>query len=64
MDTPYHQTQLTEDEIIDNFCHMVFEEFLIKRQLTQTLQSFREEWKRPQEVRIVKQYFFLGAKVT
>lgn len=49
-ETGSQSTQLTEDEIIDNFCHMVLEEFLIKRQLSSTLQTFREEWKRPQEV--------------
>lgn len=49
-ETGSQSTQLTEDEIIDNFCHMVFEEFLIKRQLSSTLQAFREEWQRPQEV--------------
>lgn len=63
MDTPYHQTQLTEDEIIDNFCHMVFEEFLIKRQLTQTLQSFREEWKRPQESTVLYSWYDIALKL-
>lgn len=45
------QVQLSEDEILDNFCHMVLEEYLIKREMRNTLKTFREEWNRPKEVR-------------
>lgn len=45
------QIQLSEDEILDNFCHMVLEEYLIKREMRNTLKTFREEWNRPKEVR-------------
>lgn len=44
------QQQLTEDEILDNFCHMVLEEYMLKRNLKNTLKTFREEWQRPKEV--------------
>jgi hypothetical protein len=45
--------QINEDEILDNFCHMVLEEFLIRRNLKDTLQTFRREWNRPQEVSLL-----------
>jgi hypothetical protein len=42
--------QLTEDDILSNFCYMVLEEFMVKRNLKNSLQTFRDEWKRPNEV--------------
>jgi hypothetical protein len=39
------------------FCHLVAEEFLMKKGMQNTLQAFREEWKdRPTEVSRVKNY--------
>eukprot|EP01041_Mallomonas_annulata_P011555 gene11555-24167_t len=33
----------------DNFCHMVIEEFLMKKNMADTLEQFRKEWHRPDE---------------
>ncbi len=33
------------------FCYLVLEEFLMKKNMTETLKHFREEWTRPDDVR-------------
>ena len=39
-----------ENEAFDTFCHMVVEEFLMRKNLTNTLEEFRQEWSaRPEE---------------
>lgn len=38
------------EAIFDNFCCMVVEEFLIRKNLSATLDTMRAEWKRPSEV--------------
>lgn len=39
-----------ENEAFDTFCHMVVEEFLMRKNLTNTLEEFRQEWgTRPEE---------------
>jgi hypothetical protein len=48
---------LTVSELLENFCFMVVEEFLIQKSLISTLNEFRSEWKRPSdEVAIVSWY--------
>jgi len=34
---------LSLDEMLDNFCHMIVEEYLVRKQLKSTLQCLREE---------------------
>ncbi len=41
-----------KDIVLENFTTMVIEEFLVRKGLKDTLNSFRAEWKRPTEVRI------------
>jgi hypothetical protein len=48
--------QISEDDILSNFCYMVLEEFMVKRNLKHSLETFREEWKRPSEVRRFNKY--------
>lgn len=38
------------EAIFDNFCTMVVEEYLIRKNLTATLDTLRAEWRRPSEV--------------
>lgn len=40
------------EQKFDTFCHMVVEEFLMRKGMTGTLNQFREEWQRPDEVRL------------
>jgi hypothetical protein len=42
----------TIDGNVENFCYMVIEEFLMKKNMQCTLWEFRKEWKRPSEVNI------------
>ena len=35
--------QLSNDDMMDNFCHMIIEEYLTRKQLKTTLETFREE---------------------
>jgi hypothetical protein len=35
------------------FCFLLVEEFLMKNNMTSTLDSFRQEWKRPDDVSIL-----------
>lgn len=35
---------------MENFCHLVIEDFLTKSGMSETLRSFRSEWQRPAEV--------------
>lgn len=42
-------TSSTED-IFDNFCCSVVEEYLIRKNLSATLSTLRAEWQRPSEV--------------
>ena len=39
-----------QESFFDNFCFMVIEEFLMKKELPETLKHFREEYTRPNEV--------------
>jgi hypothetical protein len=39
----------TQDETYEIFCFMVIEEFLMKKNMHDSLRSFRSEWKRPAE---------------
>jgi hypothetical protein len=39
------------ESIFENFCSMVVEEYLMKKNLTATLDTLRSEWQRPSEVR-------------
>ena len=39
------------ENIFDNFCCMVVEEYLIRKNLGATLDTLRSEWQRPSEVR-------------
>lgn len=41
---------------INNFCHLVVEDFLMRHDMPETLRQFREEWKRPDEVRLLLAY--------
>ena len=43
------ETSATED-IFDNFCCSVVEEYLIRKNLSATLSTLRAEWQRPSEV--------------
>jgi hypothetical protein len=36
--------QPTSEEVLDNFCLMMLEEFLVKKKMHSTLDSFRNEW--------------------
>jgi hypothetical protein len=38
------------ESIFENFCSMVVEEYLMKKNLTATLDTLRSEWQRPSEV--------------
>jgi hypothetical protein len=51
MATPASTGVLTpDDSSFDTFCHMVIEEYLMRKKLTGTLEMFREEWEdRPSE---------------
>jgi hypothetical protein len=35
--------QLSNEDMMDNFCHMIIEEYLTRKQLKATLETFREE---------------------
>jgi len=39
------------EEHFTNFCHMMIEDFLMQKGMQNTLQEFRKEWDRPDEVR-------------
>lgn len=41
---------LTSEGILDNFCSMMIEDYLKRKKMTITLDAFRNEWKRPEEV--------------
>jgi len=49
--------------IFDNFCSMVVEEYLARKNLTNTLETFREEWQRPSEEQAVVSWFEVALKL-
>lgn len=40
-----------KQEVQQTFCFLLVEEFLMKKNMTNTLNCFREEWNRPDDVR-------------
>ena len=42
---------LSMDTMLDNFCAMLVEEYLVKHNLQDTLRTYRNEFQRPSEVR-------------
>lgn len=42
----------SSDSTLETFAFMLVEEFLMKKDMHETLDVFRSEWKRPAEVRV------------
>ncbi|RYG96028.1 hypothetical protein EON65_55035 [archaeon] len=51
------------DQILDNFCHLIIEDFLTRKQMKDTLQSFRTEWNRPTEELVMFSWYELALRL-
>lgn len=46
-------SELPNDEVFETFCYMIIEEFMMKKKLSKTLETFRSEYTMKDDVSLI-----------
>jgi hypothetical protein len=59
----FNQSQDLPQSSFDNFCHMIMEDFLMRKNMGNTLTEFRKEWVRPSDEETMMSWYDVASKL-
>lgn len=59
----FNQSQDLPQSSFDTFCHMIMEDFLMRKNMENTLREFRKEWVRPNDDETIMSWYDVASKL-